>query len=218
MIKKSICLLILTSFLFSMASCSFSSHQPADTIEETGSEDTKIDWRSAYVDFLRNDFEPEYNDPRFAFIYVDDNDIPELVIGEGFFHAAGALLYTYSNGEVVPVNINDLSENRFGDYGSISYKEREGLILHQGMSMGYAGTVIFKIINNEAEYVIRMNDDEGAVMPGHSPTYTIDDINVSESEYKKRLAELDTSGYTSINYDAMNELTEDRLNSLMQYN
>ena len=82
-------------------------------------------WRQAYIDFLKNYMnkvdEPSYCG--FTLVYIDDDNIPELVIRDGIAHIAAASVYTFVNSKIVKL-VGDLS----GTYGIIGYVKRKGLV------------------------------------------------------------------------------------------
>lgn len=84
-------------------------------------------WKQAYIDyliqehqeFLGDDLSEVYLSGRYELIYIDDDDIPELVeiYKTPAFHGESRITY-YSNGKV----------NTYGSGGSFSYKKRGNLI------------------------------------------------------------------------------------------
>ena len=238
MVKKLIYLLIVTTLVFSMTSCAILDQltekasnteqlsqppaqesepvpEPENTPESPAPENS---WQKAYADFLRKGGNIDSYTPKFALIYIDNNDIPELVIGEGDYHAAGAYLYTVSDNIVVPILLGEHKSNRFGDYGSISYKERKGIVHTSSMGMGYVGDSIVQIEGKNAEYVIRLSNDEGAVEDPADATYTVNDKNVTKDEYYRALYNTDFTGYTSVYFSDMYDLTEININRLLPSN
>ncbi len=93
------------------------------------------------------------NVPRFEYIYVDADEIPELVISRSSIHAEAAYLYTYEEGSVIPLG-------QFGFYGTFLYSERDNLIrqsdTHMGVALDYFGQIengIYETVRNlVAEY------------------------------------------------------------------
>ena len=86
------------------------------------------------------------NEPRFEYIYVDEDEIPELIISLSSTHAEAAHLYTYESGSVV-------SLGQFGAYGTILYSERDNLIRQSDTHMGLQVDRFGKIENGAYESV-----------------------------------------------------------------
>ena len=78
--------------------------------------------------------------PKFALIYLDDDDIPELVIPEGHYHAAGCELYCY-DGKGVKL----LGE--YGSWGGFGYRPESGVFCDGNMSSAGEWTAYSKYEN-----------------------------------------------------------------------
>ena len=105
-----------------------------------------------------------------ALVYIDDDDIPELVVDWGFT-AGGSRVVTVSDGELVYLH---------GSLGGISYIERQNIFLRSGGRMGYYHNVIYAIV--DGEFVI--------LHEGHFTdmgSYSWDDEDVTHEEYFDRL-------------------------------
>lgn len=64
---------------------------------------------------------------KFTLFYLDEDEIPELAIAlNGFEIGSSIYIYTYKDGEVVPVGGPNAS---FGCYGEVGYVEKEGILL-----------------------------------------------------------------------------------------
>lgn len=59
--------------------------------------------------------------PGCALIYLNDDDVPELIVMEGYAHTCGASVYTFEEGEVIPIG-------EYGQYGTMLYREKEGIV------------------------------------------------------------------------------------------
>ena len=57
----------------------------------------------------------------FRLAYIDDDDVPELLIMEDDFHGAGVRVCTYYHDELVEIG-------EFGSMGNMFYAERQGEI------------------------------------------------------------------------------------------
>ena len=99
--------------------------------------DTEDSWKRAYIDYIAS------CDPRgidsFNLIYLDQDDIPELVI-IGKYSAYGCIILNYADGKVHDTNLLRLQ---------FSYIERENLLLNYGGVTGVYFDYIFSIIDGE---------------------------------------------------------------------
>lgn len=156
------------------------------------------DWEKAYAEYLEG-FAEGKNVGRFTYslIYVNDDDIPELVIDSGV-EAGGCLILTYHNGE-----IDELQTARLNYY----YIERQNLINNSDGHMGYYYDYIYAIKNGKWIGVARGEwteeweeiDDEEYVF---KYTYIWNDKEVDEDVYTKKLnAIFDTEQQMRPNYN-----------------
>lgn len=117
---------------------------------------------------------------RFALIYLDGDDIPELAFIEGYAHIAPVNIYTYDQGEAVFVGY-------YGSEAVTAYWEKEGIIYNWYMSNGgvfgvhqVAGTedTSLQVFNWEWDCL----EDEGDIK-----TCYVDGLKVSEEYYKEAM-------------------------------
>ena len=73
----------------------------------------------AYIDVCTEHLNECPDGFRATILYLDEDDIYELAIFDGNSNGDGALLYTYGNGEVVPLCNDDFPQ--LGMYGSFGY-------------------------------------------------------------------------------------------------
>ncbi|MCD7891537.1 MAG: S8 family serine peptidase [Ruminococcus sp.] len=90
-------------------------------------------WKDAYAEFLLNKEYEQYgtwsdmSSPQFMTIYIDDDNIPELVISYSSAHATGVLIVTYVDGKATPlegIGYNGGAYYGWGSYGGIYYTEK----------------------------------------------------------------------------------------------
>lgn len=118
----------------------------------------------------------------FSLIYVDDNEIPELV-AYGDCEAFGTKICTYYQGEV--------HEQQFSRLG-YTYLEKENLICNDAGHMGVYYDYVFTIENGEFVLIAKGDyvEDYGKYteMPDKPVfDYSWDDVSVSEEEYFENL-------------------------------
>lgn len=108
-------------------------------------------WKSAYLSFIENYIEEHKDEERgiyyedvidevqFALVYIDNDDIPELII-DGMSMADGTEVVTYHDGRI--------EREGFGGLG-IYYLERQGKIYSGYGSMDSYGDEIYEIQNGK---------------------------------------------------------------------
>ncbi|MBQ9442939.1 MAG: C-type lectin domain-containing protein [Lachnospiraceae bacterium] len=143
-------------------------------------------WQELYLEEIENDDE---RDGAYVYnlIYVDDDDIPELVI-DTMVEASGCRIYTYKDGE-----IDELQTGRL----NFTYIERENLLNNCDGHMGYYYDFIYSIEDGKwtevfsGEYESLGNDsnmdyddETGRYITDH---YYVDGEETDEAGYMKAL-------------------------------
>ena len=179
---------------------------PADDINETDIEETDIgeersdsgddnSWSDAYLDYL-DDFSSTLYDPdeinyrTFGYIYVNDDDIPELLI-QGEDEATGNLILTYSDGL-----IDELQTSRL----YFDYLKKGNRLRNSDGNMGYYYDYIYSIENGmwkseaHGEYYV---EDNSADWDDDDLIYSWNDEQLTADEYNKKLKAVydDTNAY-----------------------
>ena len=145
------------------------------------------DWQEAYVEYAE-ELEAEYQNDKwlndiditYSLIYVDEDDIPELVIYAGFsmYH-----ILTFHDGE-----IDELKTDR----ATACYMERQNLLDDDNGAMGFYHDYIYSIENGKwvyvtgGEYSDKYDDMHGA----YDFTYRWEGEEVPEAVYKQKLEEV----------------------------
>ncbi|MCD8117825.1 MAG: carboxypeptidase-like regulatory domain-containing protein [Oscillospiraceae bacterium] len=125
---------------------------------------------------------------KFEYIYVDDDDVPELVVSSDSSLPASAYLYTYYDGQV-----NMLGQ--FGYYGDLEYSEKNNVILSGLSRQGYIEYYYYEILNGTASLIhyFSCSYDEKTIIDTGEWVYSdckIDNVSVSESVYSATLSEI----------------------------
>lgn len=150
-----------------------------DTITET------VDsWKQIYADFLENDMDEItgyaddnwYEDWTFGFIYLNDDDIPELVLSTGY-EAGGNIILTIVNGKV-----DYIRTARLGFY----YDEYDNILINHDGHMGMYYDIVFSINEDGFELIkdgefYELIDEELESPIGFE--YYLDGEEVSVDEY-----------------------------------
>ncbi len=147
--------------------------------------------------------ENEYENPGFSLIYIDDDEIPELAIADGSHHVDKVSVYTVYGGKAIEVG-------EYGSNGEIEYLERGNVIHSNWTGMGAALDDYYSInAGNESE-ICSLTSEENPLNIGEY-SYTIDDNDVSEEEYNRRLLGMQRN-YSLCSFDNMYEINGDMIN------
>lgn len=99
-----------------------------------------------YAAFLA-EYEPqqenEQQPPRFALLFLDGDDVPELIVIEGTAHAQGASVYTIQKGVALLLG-------EYGQYGALGYREKEGILFDDYDTQGDIFSRVYQIKGNQA--------------------------------------------------------------------
>ncbi|WP_432627708.1 hypothetical protein [Brotaphodocola sp.] len=98
---------------------------------------------------------------RFDFVYLNDDEIPELMYTVGDSHAHGVYICTYDNGVVYP-----LTSYARGSYGYLTYFPRTGMILSADLHMGYETEIINIMQGLTMQELVYMSYNSGADIYG----------------------------------------------------
>ena len=155
-------------------------------------------WQELYTQFISEKiagYESYYNSARFSFAYINDDDIPELIIDWGSTVAGGGV-FTFSNDKLVVLEL--LS-------GGVKFLERESLFKNSGGKMGFYFDEIYCVQDGEFvrlhyggwSYMCKDNCDWSHISENEEWPYECadqdhwtwiwDDDEVSHDEYKTRL-------------------------------
>ncbi len=105
-------------------------------------------WETVYNRKLHdfyNEYNERYSSPQKIYYDMDDLDgdgIPELIISEGDFHAAGCRIYCYDHSELIEVG-------RLGEWGTFSFYPKSRLILCSWTSQGHYNAKWYEIADHE---------------------------------------------------------------------
>lgn len=134
-------------------------------------------WKEAYHYVLTECIGEDAEFPGFGLIYLNDDDIPELVISMGTYHFANCQLYTFSDGKAVYLG-------NYGSWGEFVYYEREGILCEGTTQMGLTNSYIYKMKGAKMEKVYECSDDAGWVGED-SATYRVNGEEVDKATYEE---------------------------------
>ena len=140
-------------------------------------------YAQAYLEFLteyaQNSKDGKGQGARFSLVFVDDNDIPELLLMEDDCHAEGVKVYTYYQDQVVELGA-------FGSSGLMQYVERAGLIFSHYMGHGESDNDFFEIKEGQAVLICNMHSTPYRKNGIDTSLYEIDGVAVNEKTYRAR--------------------------------
>lgn len=141
--------------------------------------------------------------PGFALIYLDGDDVPELVVIEGYAHASSAAVYTFEKGKVVPVGI-------YGQYGAMEYREKEGIIFDDYDMGGNIYSRVYQIEGKKETLLQSYSERCEFLVEGEELryTYVVDGKEVSGEQYQEICEKWNETGYRMIDYGMCRVLTD----------
>ena len=155
-------------------------------------------YAQAYLEFLteyaQNSKDGKGQGARFSLAFVDNNDIPELLLMEDDCHAEGVKVFTYYQDQVVELGA-------FGSFGLMQYVERAGLIFSHYMGHGESDNDFFEIKEGQAVLICNMHSTPYRRNGIDTSLYEIDGVAVNEKTYRARWKALyEDQDYVLIGY------------------
>ena len=184
---------------------------PDTSTTENDGDGTFLNWKTAYLDFIESR-ESEYDfDYRYALVYVDNDDIPELY-AMGVCEADGDLICSYKNGCVIEQRLERMLGGK--------YVERSGIVINQNGHMGQYYDNVYKLDQNGFSQILKASYTERYVTLENGDLeiineYFIDGKAVSEDEYNNAVnSAVDLSQAMefyekSVSYDVIKQQIED---------
>lgn len=178
---------------------SYLSRKPPQPIE--------AEWKEAYRGFLLNyEGESDLVEPRFNLAYIDEDDIPELIIMDDDFHAASGDVYMYYEGEVVFIH-------SYGQYGGFPFVTKGNYIMSGFSGMGEEYASYHKIEDGKDVSLITLRgaaDWSEEELDPEEDYYFINEEPVTKAEYEKQRALYDDGKeFFSIWYNWSYEIGEE---------
>ena len=138
----------------------------------------------AYYNYVRDCMDEEYtyfDTMRFGLAYIDDDELPELLVADADYHGCGVKVIFYNNGE--PKQVGE-----FGEFGGFAYHKKENSIISFYMGMGVIQTAklhVDKDLNAVTDTLLYYTD--------MNSTCTINDVEVDRETYDKASDEISIS-------------------------
>ncbi|MDE6750934.1 MAG: hypothetical protein K2K21_17995 [Lachnospiraceae bacterium] len=141
--------------------------------------------------------------PAFSLIYLDSDDVPELIVIEGYAHACGGYVYTFDRGEVIPVG-------EYGQYGTLHYREKEGIVFHDYDAFGNVYCDVYQIEGKNETLLQSYSERCEFSAEGEELKYTyiVDGTEVSEEQYWEVCDKWNETGYRVTDYGMCLSLTD----------
>ena len=200
--KKSVLfvLFVLVVCMFCLVSCSNKTADIDEVIE-------------TYCDFMEKEDMQEWH---FALAYIDEDDIPELVVAGDIPNAFTDSIYTYADGTVT--NLGDV-----GTHGGFKFAPRQNSVMWSKGSPGLFYAEFLSIKGGKLEKIKCFTDNSEDI--GNTTTsYVIDNEEVPKEEYYAEFEKMTNEHtYVSIGYyneftikDCLEELEENWQNFLIE--
>ena len=164
---------------------------------------------SAYAYFLRTYEAPQNTNPKFQLIYLDDDDIPELVIAVNDIFASGTDLYCFKNGQVA------LVEHLFTPYGTMNYAKRNFMILASITHTGDYFRTFYAYEKGKATKLKEFHIHNYPPTIEETEEWEIDGIDVTEAEFNQQIAPYEAYTYTDAGYSSGYALTESNITRML---
>lgn len=156
-------------------------------------DDSDAEWKKIYLDYLNDGNPREYNDG-YALIYINDDDIPELVEA-GDCEATGNRIVTITDGKANPQQFTRLN---------LSYIERSGLVCHTIEHMGIGTNIIVRMeddgtfsVVTQGNYTFKPDDETNKdkliiddFIFEYKFEYEYDNQIMTRAEYEKKMGEV----------------------------
>lgn len=131
---------------------------------------------------------------RFMPVYINDDEIPEVLLSSDASHVSPACLLAYIDGEVKCLGI-------YGSFGGLEYLEREGKICSSYLGMGQEAYCFYEFDGKNVIEVSTVNQTMEEVESTMGAYYYINGIETTKKEVQSFLDKERYSKYTVTKYD-----------------
>ncbi len=161
----------------------------------------------SYAEFLGN--MGDKGKWKFNLIYIDDNDIPELVVHRKISgRIEQAYIYTYEDDKVNQIKWSDsqYASNGFGAYGTFGYKEKQGIVSSgNGGHMGRFTSARYLIEGTKATLLVSGEETD-------TGTYSIDGASVSKGYYEQVF---NYNGFITVDPSSSYDITQSNIKNVL---
>lgn len=137
----------------------------------------------------------------FSLIYLDGDEVPELVVMDGKAHLCDAFVYRFEEGRTVPVGT-------YGQYGTLLYREKEGIIFDSYDSFGDTYDYIYQIEGSQERLLQSLSErdlTEDGELTG--TIFTVDGEEVLWEQYREVYETWYGAEEQKVEYDLCRKLT-----------
>lgn len=133
--------------------------------------------------------------PAFSLVYIDGDNVPELVMADGNGAENGVYVFCYSFSEGVSICFG-----QYGLFGSMSYIDGTGLLV-QNTTLG--GSKIFYMSDIAVVPINSFEDTEVLLGENGDNNYKMNGMFVDKETYMKYRKSWEEVDYSTISYDSM---------------
>lgn len=174
---------------------------PSATVKVFDDSDCILAYKE-FVSTYKPEIESNVYKPRYGCAYIDDDELPELLIADDPNHLTGVKVFSYIDDTVTEIGI-------FGQYGSMRYAELKNKIADDVFYNGGAGgTTYYK-------YQKGVLEKQGSVFAHTQNIFKVNDEEVSEEVYIQKSKEY-AGDYKYISFDYMDAFELSDKNGFMQ--
>ncbi len=154
-----------------------------------GTKSSGYEWQNAYADVLRDYISSDVPaTAKFSLCYIDDNDIPELVVHSNGCAAHAdteVYLYTFYNNEIK--NLGQISND---GYSNFTYYEKKGIVISGWLNQGAEISNIHNLLDGNINVEHIYTSNKAAIGPdGYSE---FDDVRSDDADEKYKACLPDT--------------------------
>lgn len=159
------------------------------------------DWRYAYRDHVRN-CDSQVN-PTFSLYDVTGDGIPELIVSEGMYTAAGTEIYTFEKGAVrrMQFDMQTAISDSFGANGMCAYNKDKKMLCVSNIHMGYTYTTYMQFNGTDFEFYVSMMRSSFDPEMGQPDEFYIDDNSVTKEEYEAEHSKYENDSLIALGTD-----------------
>lgn len=133
--------------------------------------------------YMEDHYDDSFYEIKYAVGFVDEDDIPELFVTDGDYHAAGTKVFKYIDGEVVYVG-------EFGESGGFAFTPRMNNIYSFFLNMGVATNTIFSM-NPDGSLVEKgsfvWSEEYEDASDTYVTKYFVNEVETGEAEYNEAI-------------------------------
>lgn len=132
-----------------------------------------------YLKDLKRNKDTEYMS--FGLAYINDDDIPELLVSQDIIHASGVVVVSCVDGKAVETD-------EYGSNGDLIYGERSSIIVSEQIGSGTVYGEVYRLSENgTTKEILRYADNHyDAEWSDKEESYSINNKEVSKEEYEKQ--------------------------------